>query len=42
MRREHGLGSVSSLLHSLGDLYLDQGDLPSAERSFRTAVLIAP
>ena len=41
-RREHGLGSVSALLHSLGDLYLDKGDLPSAERYYHEALALAP
>jgi tetratricopeptide (TPR) repeat protein len=41
-RREHGLGGVSSVLHSLGDLYLDQRDLPSAERYYYEALALAP
>ncbi len=41
-RREHGLGSVSALLHSLGDLYLDKGDPPSAERYYYEALALAP
>ncbi|HXN61867.1 MAG TPA: tetratricopeptide repeat protein, partial [Acidimicrobiales bacterium] len=41
-RREHGLGSVSALLHSLGDLYLDKGDLASAERYYHEALALAP
>jgi hypothetical protein len=31
IRREHG-GTVAAPLHSLGDLFLDKGDLTSAER----------
>jgi predicted ATPase len=41
-RREHGLGSVSALLHSLGDLHLDKGDRPSAERYYHEALALAP
>ena len=42
LRREHGLGSVSALLHSLGDLYLDKADLRSAERYYLEALALAP
>jgi non-specific serine/threonine protein kinase len=42
IRREHDLGSVSAALHSLGDLYLDKGDLPSAERYYYEALAQAP
>jgi predicted ATPase len=42
IRREHGLGSITALLHSLGDLYLDKGDMPSAERYYYEALALAP
>ena len=42
MRREHGLGSIGALLHSLGDLYLDKGDLPSARRYYYEGLEVAP
>ena len=42
IRREHGLGSIAALLHSLGDLHLDKGDLPSAERYYYEALALGP
>ena len=42
IRREHGLGSIGALRHSLGDLHLDKGDLPSAERYYYEALAFAP
>ena len=42
IRREHDLGSIAALLHSLGDLHLDKGDLPSAERYYHEALAFAP
>jgi tetratricopeptide (TPR) repeat protein len=42
IRREHGLGSVSAALHSLGDLSLYKRDLPSAERYYYEALAVAP
>ncbi|MBV9464686.1 MAG: tetratricopeptide repeat protein, partial [Solirubrobacterales bacterium] len=42
LRREHGFGSVGAPLHSLADLYLDKGDLPSAERYYHEALAVAP
>jgi predicted ATPase/DNA-binding SARP family transcriptional activator len=38
IRRANGLGSGSSGVHSLGDLYLDKGDMPSAGRYYREAL----
>ena len=40
IRRAHGLGSGQSTVHSLGDLYLDAGDLPTAERYYREALAL--
>lgn len=42
IHREHDLGSVSALLHSLGDLYADKADLPIAERYYHEALALAP
>ena len=42
IQREHDLGSVPAKLHSLGDLYLDMGDLPTAERYYCEALALAP
>ena len=41
IRRTHGLGSATSTVHSLGDLYLDAGDMPTAERYYREALALA-
>jgi tetratricopeptide (TPR) repeat protein len=38
--RAHGLGSVAARLHSLGDLSLDKGDLPAADRYYREALAL--
>jgi tetratricopeptide (TPR) repeat protein len=38
IRRANGLGSAASTVHSLGDLYLDAGDMPTAERYYREAL----
>jgi tetratricopeptide (TPR) repeat protein len=35
IRRANGLGSGAAAVHSLGDLYLDAGDTPTAERYYR-------
>jgi len=40
IRRANGLGSGSSGVHSLGDLYLDKGDIPTAERYYREALAL--
>ena len=40
IRREHELGSVSAAIHSLGDLCLDKGDLPAAERYYHEALAL--
>ena len=42
IRREHDIGSISSILHSLGDLHLDKRDLPTAERYYYEALALAP
>ena len=42
IKREHGLTQVAAALHSLGDLSLDNGDLPSAERYYYEALALAP
>ncbi len=39
-RRANGLGSAASTVHSLGDLYLDAGDMPTAERYYREALAL--
>ncbi len=39
-RRANGLGSAPSTVHSLGDLYLDAGDMPTAERYYREALAL--
>ena len=41
IRRANGLGSGASTVHSLGDLYLDAGDMPTAERYYREALALA-
>jgi predicted ATPase/DNA-binding SARP family transcriptional activator len=41
LRREHGLGSIGAVLHSLGDLYLDKRDLPSARSYYHEALAVA-
>ncbi len=38
IRRANGLGSGASTVHSLGDLYLDAGDMSAAERYYREAL----
>ena len=40
IRRANGLGSGASTVHSLGDLYLDAGDMPTAERYYREALAL--
>jgi tetratricopeptide (TPR) repeat protein len=40
IRRADGIGSAASTVHSLGDLYLDKGDMPTAERYYREALAI--
>jgi len=40
IRRANGLGSGSSGVHSLADLYLDKGDMPTAERYYREALAL--
>jgi non-specific serine/threonine protein kinase len=40
IRRAHGLGSDASTVHSLGDLYLDAGDMPAAKRYYREALAL--
>ena len=40
IRRAHGLGSSAATVHSLGDLYLDAGDMPTAERYYREALAL--
>jgi tetratricopeptide (TPR) repeat protein len=42
IRRGHGLGSgaARATVHSLGDLSLDKGDLPAAERYYREALAL--
>jgi predicted ATPase/DNA-binding SARP family transcriptional activator len=42
IKREHGLTNVAAAIHSLGDLSLDNGDLPSAERYYYEALALAP
>jgi predicted ATPase/DNA-binding SARP family transcriptional activator len=39
-RRAGGLGSAASTVHSLGDLYLDAGDMRTAERYYREALAL--
>jgi predicted ATPase/DNA-binding SARP family transcriptional activator len=41
IRREHGLGSIASAVHSLGDLSLDKHDLRSAEHYYQEALAAA-
>ena len=40
IRRANGLGSGAAAVHSLGDLYLDAGDMPTAERYYREALAL--
>jgi len=40
IRRTNGLGSGTSTVHSLGDLYLDADDMPTAERYYREALAL--
>ena len=40
IRRANGLGGGASTVHSLGDLYLDAGDMPTAERHYREALAL--
>jgi len=40
IRRANGLGSGGSTVHSLGDLYLDAGDMPTSERYYREALAL--
>jgi predicted ATPase len=40
IRRANGLGSGASTVHSLGDVYLDAGDMPAAERYYREALAL--
>jgi predicted ATPase/DNA-binding SARP family transcriptional activator len=40
IRRANGLGSGGASVHSLGDLYLDAGDMPTAERYYREALAL--
>ncbi len=40
IRRANGLGSAAAAVHSLGDLYLDAGDMPTAERYYREALAL--
>ena len=40
IRRANGLGSGASTVHSLGDVYLDAGDTPTAERYYREALAL--
>lgn len=41
IHREHELGSVSAMLHSLGDLCLDKNDLPTAKQYYHEALALA-
>jgi predicted ATPase/DNA-binding SARP family transcriptional activator len=40
IRRANGLGSGPATVHSLGDLSLDKGDMPVAERYYREALAL--
>ena len=40
IRRTNGLGSSAATVHSLGDLYLDAGDMAAAERYYREALAL--
>jgi len=40
IRRANGLGSDRASVHSLGDLYLDKGDMPVADRYYREALAL--
>jgi tetratricopeptide (TPR) repeat protein len=41
IRRANGLGSGASTVHSLGDLYLDKGDILTAGRHYREALALS-
>ena len=40
IRRANGLGSSAATVHSLADLHLDTGDMPTAERYYREALTL--
>ena len=40
IRRANGLGGGAATVHSLGDLYLDAGDVPTAECYYREALAL--
>ncbi len=40
IRHADGVGSSAATVHSLGDLYLDTGDMPTAERYYREALAL--
>jgi predicted ATPase/DNA-binding SARP family transcriptional activator len=40
VRRANGFGSGASTVHSLGDLYLDAGEMSTAERYYREALTL--
>ena len=40
IRRANGLGGDAATVHSLGDLHLDAGDMPTAERYYREALAL--
>src|SRR4029077_10793789 len=40
IRRANGLGSSAATVHSLGDLYLDARDMPTAARYYREALAL--
>jgi predicted ATPase/DNA-binding SARP family transcriptional activator len=40
IRRANGIVSGAATVHSLGDLYLDAGDMPTAERYYREALAL--
>src|SRR6202035_4148216 len=40
IRRTNGLGSSAATVHSLGDLSLDKGDMPTAERYYLEALAL--
>jgi predicted ATPase/DNA-binding SARP family transcriptional activator len=40
IRRANGLGSWAATVHSLGDLHLDAGDMPTAGRYYREALAL--
>jgi tetratricopeptide (TPR) repeat protein len=41
MRRAHGLGNAMSVIHSLGDLSLDTGDLVAADQRYAETLALA-